>query len=493
MYQSESKGLVNYRNVDDHYLERRQLRGKAGVILLWALGVGAVISGDFYGWNYGLWVGGFWGMAIATFLMAVMYLCMVYSISELSVALPHAGGFYSFARSAFGPFWGFVTGITVSIEYVLANAAVVFALSQYLKNLIPAVPVYFVWLFAYVTFVTINSWSLALSLNVCLWLTLISIMVLGIFYVSMLVSGVFNLELLFNVPADPGQSANWLPHGWHGVFAAVPFAIWLYLAIEQLPLTAEETRDVPRNMPAGMISGMFTLIGLSVLTLVLNAGIGGGAAAIGQTGVPLGDGLEAFFGEGSTSTIVTTFALICGLIASLHGNMFAYGRSLFALSRAGYIPRWISVTSKSYTPYKALILGATIGFCCVMLVSSGLKVGTIPVDGVILNMSVFGALISYIIVMFSYIKLKISRPDLPRAYTSPLGLPGAFVGAGLAIFALFACFSVADYRPGIWGISIALVVALLYFFLQSRNRIVAQAPEEMAALMAERQVDTESN
>jgi ethanolamine permease len=131
---------------------------------------------------------------------------------------------------------------------------------------------------------------------VSLFLTLLAVMVLCTFYLSMLGAGVFNSELLFNIPANPGQSATWLPKGWQGVFAALPYAIWFYLAIEMLPLASEETDNVRRNMPTALISGMVTLIVLSVCTLVLNSGIGGGAEVIGKSNIPLGDGLEAYFG-----------------------------------------------------------------------------------------------------------------------------------------------------------------------------------------------------
>ena len=83
--------LAQYEQVDQEYLKQRQLKKGAGWLLLWALGVGAVISGDFAGWQTGLTLGGFWGLAIATLLMAVMYVCMVFTIAELSAALPHAG------------------------------------------------------------------------------------------------------------------------------------------------------------------------------------------------------------------------------------------------------------------------------------------------------------------------------------------------------------------------------------------------------------------
>ena len=479
MSKKKTKEFVSYENVSENYLRRRRLSGSSGAFLLWSLGVGAVISGDFYGWNYGLTVGGFWGLTIATFLMAIMYLCMVYSLAELSAALPHAGGFYSFTRNAFGPFWGFICGVAVTIEYVLGTAALVFAMSNYLKPLIPTVPSYLVWLVIYSIFVGICIFSLELTLQVSLFLTLVAIMVLGIFYLSMLGTGVFKLELLFNIPADPGQSAIWLPKGWKGVFAAMPYAIWFYQAIELLPLASEETDNVSRNMPKGLISGMITLIVLSVLTLVLNTGVGGGAIAIGKSSVPLSEGLEAYFGKGATSNSITAIALSLGLGASLSSIIYGYGRIIFSLSRAGYLPRWISVTSKNHIPVRALIVCTIIGLICVVLVDQG---KASAVDAVILNMTVFAAVISYILVMLSYIKLKLSRPDLPRPYESSFGIWGAAIGTALAIFALVACLSVPEYKPGIWGVGIVMVLATFYYFFYSRHHLVAQAPEEAAAL-----------
>ncbi len=478
VFMQKSRGIISYKNVPKNYLRQRQLKRGADSFLLWSLGVGAVISGDFFGWNYGLAAGGFWGLTIATFVIAIMYLCIVYSLAELSVALPHTGGFYSFTRNAFGPFWGFICGVAVTIEYVLTTAAIVFSMSNYLKSLIPNVPSYLVWLLAYTIFVAIAIQSLELTLNVSVFLTLAAMLVLGIFYVSMLAADVFKPELLFNVPANLGESATWLPKGWQGVFASIPYAIWFYLAIEILPLSSEETNDVPRNMPKALILGMFTLIALSLLTLVLNSGVGGGAAAIGQSNVPLKDGLEAYFGKGVTSDVLTVIALTFGLVASFHTVIYGYGRSLFSLSRAGYIPHWISVTSENHTPYRALILGTVVGLICVMLID----LGSDAVDAVILNMAVFAALISYILVMLSYIKLKLSCPNLPRPYESPLGIFGASLGSILGIFALVACYFIPAYQPGIRGIAIVLIAATFYFFFYSRNQLVAQAPEEAAAL-----------
>ena len=89
----KKSGLASYENVDSDYLEKRSLKKSAGWVLLWALGVGAVISGDYFGWNFGLEAGGFWGLAIATLVMAVMYVCMVSASRSSLPPSPMPGGF----------------------------------------------------------------------------------------------------------------------------------------------------------------------------------------------------------------------------------------------------------------------------------------------------------------------------------------------------------------------------------------------------------------
>ncbi len=126
MAEKQHEGGVSYHVPEKDYFEKRELRRHAGVFALWALGVGAVISGDFSGWNLGFAVGGWGGMFIATIIITIMYLGLTYSIAEMSPALPHTGGAYSFARTAFGPWGGFITGIAENIEYVLTPAVIMF-------------------------------------------------------------------------------------------------------------------------------------------------------------------------------------------------------------------------------------------------------------------------------------------------------------------------------------------------------------------------------
>ena len=479
-------GFARYEEVSGDYLEQRSLEKKAGWVLLWALGVGAVISGDYFGWNFGLAVGGFWGLAAATFAMAIMYICMVFSIAELSTALPYAGGFYSFVRNALGPTWGFVCGVTDTIEYVVTPAVIVVGIGGLLKTLVygtggeaPLLFTFGSWFLAYGLFVWINIRGVELTLKVGLVVTALAAAVLVVFYVSAIVTGSFDSDLLFNIPATEGHTSEGLPFGLHGIFSALPFAIWFYLAIEQLPLAAEESHDVVRDMPRALLLGILTLLALSIFTLVLNTGVGGGALVMGKSEAPLADGFQAVFGSGATTTVLTLIALT-GLVASFHTIIYAYGRVLFSLSRAGYFPRWISVVNRHRTPQRALILGAAVGLGCATVLHF---FATKAVGAALLNMAVFGAVISYLLVMVSFIVLRFRRPGLDRPYRSPLGIPGAALGAVLSLVALFACFANQEFRPAVIGTAIFLVLCMIYYLAYSRSRLVAQAPEEEIALV----------
>jgi ethanolamine permease len=472
-------GSGSYVAVEEGYLESRRLKKSAGWQMLWALGVGAVISGNFYGWQFGLTAGGFGGMLIATLIVAVLYICLVLCIAELSTALPHAGGFYSFTRSAFGPGVAYLNGVTDIIEYVITPAVVVVGIAGYMKAIVPGVPDWAWWLGFYVLFVGINIRGTALTFKVSLVITGLAVLALVIFFVGVLATGSFQYSAALNIPPDPGQSA-FLPKGLYGIFASLPFAIWFLLAIEQLPLAAEESHDVVRDMPRALIYGILTLVVLSVLTLVINSGIPGGAVAVAAAAAPLGLGFTAAFGSKATTTVLNLIT-VTGLIASFHAIIYAYGRLLFALSRAGYLPRGLSVVSRHHTPHRALIAGAVAGFGMCVLIAQFAK----GVGAALLNMAVFGSVISYAIVLLAYLKLAKSCPGMLRPYKSPLGVLGAWVALALSLVCLVATFTARELRPGVIGTAVFISVMFAYYWFYSRHRLVAHAPEEEIALVAE--------
>lgn len=475
-------GGVKYNDVGASYFEGRKLRRYAGVGSLWALGVGAVISGDFFGWNFGLAAGGFGGLLIATVIITLMYVGLCFSIAEMSPALPHTGGAYSFARSAMGPWGAYVTGLAENMEYVLTPAVIVVGIGGYLGAIFETpdawAPAW--WALAYVVFVGLNVVGVEASFRFTVAITVLALAILGVFYVG----AFLNLDLAQyanTVEPEAGQSA-FLPRGVAGIVAALPFAIWFYLAIEQLPLAAEESHDPKVDMPRGILLGLATLVVCAFATLILSAGIAPGAAALGRSDEPLFEGLRTVFGTGLGTRLLALVA-VAGLVASFHTIIFAYGRQIFSLSRAGYFPRWLSRThADRETPHVALIAGAGLGYLVALTIHS--LGAEHPVGAVLINMAVFGAVVSYVLQMSSFILLRIRLPDIERPYRSPLGIAGAGVALSIAAVTCVALF-VSDpiYQKVVIGAAVWYLLGLVYFAVWGRRQLV-YSPEEAFAIAA---------
>jgi ethanolamine permease len=518
--QERKMGSVKYLEVPEDYFAKRGLRRHAGVWSLWALGVGAVISGEYYGWNFGLGTGGFGGLLVAAALMAIMYYGLVYSIAEMSPALPHTGGAYSFARSAMGPWGGFLTGLAENMEYVITPAVVVGAMGllvqqivvglfnaggHFSSGLVVGAPWWnslpFWWALFYAIFVGINIVGIEATMRFTVTITVLSIAVLLLFFLAAIFSGKLDFSLWTNLPKNgvagtdfvKGGGGPLFPFGIGGIFKSLPFAIWFFLAIEEVPLAAEESMDPRRDVPRGSVLAMHTLLIAAVLTLVFNTALPGGASLYGASGYPLLDGFKAIFGSTGKTAYVLGLLFEIGLVASFFTIIFAYGRNTYSLSRAGYFPKFLSETHGSRkTPHVALIAGALVGYAVAVLVYilQQHALGA-QIVAALLNMAVFAAVISYIMQMTSFVLLRRRMPNIDRPYRSRWGVPGAVIAGALAATSLIAIFLNDAYRPGVYGVAAYYVLGVLYFAIAGRNRLVLSPEEEFALTMGEHGIPAE--
>jgi ethanolamine permease len=468
---------VEAERVEAGYLERRRLRtGTAGWVLLAGLGVSAVISGDYAGWNFGLAQGGFGGLLIAVVLMAVMYTAMVFGLAELGSALPTAGGGYTFARRALGPWGGYATGVAVLIEYAIAPAAIATFIGAYVESLglFGITDGWWVYLVVYALFIGIHLLGVGEALKAMFAVTVVALAGLVVFLVGAVPR--FDAGNLLDIaPTDAAGASAFLPYGLLGIWAAFPFAIWFFLAVESVPLAAEEARDPARSMPRGIVAAMGVLVVLAVLMLVFTPGAAG-SSAIAASGTPPVDAL-AGAGASEGLTRVVNYAGLFGLVASFFSIIYAYSRQTFALSRAGYLPRALSVTNARKAPMLALLVPGAIGFV-LSLTGQG---------AMLLNMAVFGATVSYVLMMVSHIVLRRREPDLPRPYRTPGGTATTGVALVLAAAAVLATFLV-DVTAALWTLA-AYAAFLAYFAFYSRHHLVASAPEEEFELLADAEED----
>jgi len=495
----QASGGVSYKQVGADYFEKRGLKRYAKVWSLWALGVGAVISGHYSGWNFGLANG--WGsMLVALFIIAAMYWGLIFSLAEMSPALPHTGAAYSFARSAMGPWGGMFTGLAESIEYILTPAVIVYFIGSYLGAIFETPPGFqpVWWAASYVVFLLLNLLGVELSFRVSVIVTVAALLILAVFWVSAISAIDFNRWALnIGVGADGAKielaegGGSWFPFGWKGVLATLPFAVWLFLAIEQLPLAAEESADPKKDMPKGLILGMLTLMVSALLITFLNSSIGKadgmhGSFTLSTSGEPLLDGFRVLYGTGAAKVLALLATI--GLIASFHTIIYAYGRQIYSLARAGYYLPFMSLTSSKKIPHMALFAGTILGFSTMMILwfVLGSEKGGAVIGATLLNMAVFGAMISYAMQGLSFIVLRQKLPNIVRPYRSPVGIPGAVVTIVVALVTIYYQLQDPVYRVAVYYVAAFYVLGILYFALYGRNQLILSPEEEFALSKGEK-------
>jgi ethanolamine permease len=366
---------------------------------LWALAVGLVISGEYFGWNLGWKVAGTGGLLIATILVTIFYITFIFSFTELTAAIPQAGGPFTYAYKALGPLGGLVAGYATLVEFLLAPPAVAFALGSYVHFLHPALPVLPVAIGCFVVFTVINLLGIKESAMFNLIVTLLAVVELLLF--MGIVAPSFRLE---NFKQDP------MPFGWGGVFAAIPFAIWFYLAIEGVAMVAEEVKDPQRTIPRGYIYGILTLVLLALGVMFFTGGVTNWHN-LASIDYPLPEAISIVLGKQNSWTKVFAGIGLFGLIASFHGIIISYSRQLYAMARSGYLPQVLArVHTRFQTPNVAMITGGLVGIIALCIGNT---------DQVII-LSALGAVVMYIISMISLLVLRRTQPGLERPFKVPL-------------------------------------------------------------------------
>jgi ethanolamine permease len=218
------------------------------------------------------------------------------------------------------------------------------------------------------------------------------------------------------------------------------------------------------------------------LVLILNPGILG-AAAISESGEPILDGFRAIFPNSDIAALLSLMAL-AGLIASFQGIMFAAGRNVYSLSRAGYYPKFLSLTGERKTPWVALVASAIVGIVLVFglgaIAYGGEEAPYVSAANALLLIAVFGAVIAYVLQMVAFLILRRKFASADRPYRSPVGLWGAFIAGVISLVTLILMPFNEDYRAVIIWVAVVYVLGLIAFALFGRTRLVLSPEEEYA-------------
>ena len=417
-------------------------------IHLWAIAVGLVISGQFYGFSYGYAAGGPVSFLLSFIPVSIFYFSFIFCYTELAASIPHAGGPSAYTRRAMGPFWGYFTGFSMFLAFLMAPCAISLAVGNVINFLFPSIPAMPATMVFLIGFILIATLGVKSSAVIELIVTILSLLGLLLFY--FLAAPKFEMSYFVTEPA--------LTNGWWGVCGAVTFAMWFYFAIEGAAMSAEEMENPRRDIPKAYIAALLTLGVTSLITLVLTGGVGD-YEAIASVDFPLTQALSNALGPDSIWVTIMAWVGLIGLTASMIGCVLGYSRQCYAMARTGYLPKFLSdLNMKFKTPHWALIAP---GVVAVAVALSGLT-------AVVITISVFSALSMYILATISLFILRKKEPDMERPYK--VAYPITPVISLVSV--LFITFCVIAFNLAIikW-VLLVYGLAILYYFLHGRKKI----------------------
>lgn len=387
-------------------------------------------------------------MLIAAVAMTVLFFVLAQCLAELAASFPEGAGFDHYVREGFGPAAGYICGLSLAIALAIGTGLAASFSAAYFQALTGAGgwPIKLV-MFAVIIGLQLRGAREVAGLTVVTGAVVITVL-LAFFSFSAAHFSVANLAGAAN-PATRASAAS--------VLACVPFALFLFLGVEQAAQAAAETQDPTSTMPKAL--GFAVLVaGVVGLATLLFATATAGVATLSASDDPLFTAITAHSTAPAASLMMhlVSVGAMVALLATFFSLAYAASRQFYHLARAGELPRLLATTNRRRAPSGALIVTA----------ACGLFAAAFRPDAVMV-VFIFLVSVSYLLVLGAFVTLRYRAPGRARPYRAVGGLPMAFAGLLLALSVVASCYQL---RPAALSWCIAgLVLALVHFLVRSHR------------------------
>lgn len=356
------------------------------------------------------------GVILSYVIAAFIAVIMMYSLSEMSVAHPTAGSFGVYAEKYLGGWAGFVSRWTYWAAQVIAVGGEAVAVGIYMRYWFPDIPVW-VWTLAFgATLIYVNSRSVDNFGSFEYWFAMIKVIAIIAFII-------FGIANVFGIGTPAVGFENFtkyngfLPNGISGVWMGVLMAIFSFIGVEVIAVTAGEAKDPQTAVPRAMRTMVFRLIIFYILSMGIMIAvvpwINSGAKEISQSPfVQVFDHVGIAYAAGIMNFVVMTAAL-----SGMNTNLYLTTRMIFSLSRGNYAPKALGKLSKNKTPVNALFL-SSFGIICAALIAKFSPLAYNYLNGIAL----FGALFVWLLTLLSHLRFR-KQWELNGGYKLPVRAP----------------------------------------------------------------------
>ncbi|GAA3717407.1 APC family permease [Salinicoccus jeotgali] len=374
-------------------------------------------TGAMLGWGWvvlsGDWVSsaGFLGTALAFIIGGILVTFIGLTYAELAAAIPETGGGMVFVLRAFKQkSLGYLAAWSVLFGYVSVITFEAVALPTVIDYVIPVSHVGYLWnLGGFDIFFT---WVLIGSVGSIL---LTSLNYFGVkpakLVQNVLTAGVVSVGLVLVFGGITlGDSSNLQPlfgEGVGGVMTVLIMIPFLFVGFDVIPQIAAEVKSPPKLIGRILIGSIIVSIIFYVL-VAFGVSMGLSVGQLELSSLATADSMGALFGSQAMANIIV-IAGVAGIVTSWNAFIIGGSRILYAMAIRKMIPEWFAYIHPKYnTPTHAIIFLGVLGVVAPLLGHSALNW--------FVNAGGIGIVLGYLIVAFSFLKLRRAEPSLERPF-----------------------------------------------------------------------------
>ncbi|MFE4643388.1 amino acid permease, partial [Streptomyces sp. NPDC056730] len=282
-------------------------------------------------------------------LAGVVIFFIMRALGELLLYRPVSGSFAEYAREFLGPFFGFATGWTYWLMWVVTGMAELTAAAIYIHFWFPEIPQWVSALVFLVVLFGVNLISVKIFGEVEFWFSMIKVTAI----IGMIVIGLGVLTLGFSDAGDTASASNlWahdgiFPNGIGSSLMTLQGVMFAYLAVELVGVTAGESENPEKTLPKAINTLPWRIIVFYVgaLTVILavvkwtefSAGASPFVHAFEKMGIPLAAG-------------IVNFVVLTAALSSCNSGMYSTGRMLRDLAANSEAPKLFGKLNSRKTP-----------------------------------------------------------------------------------------------------------------------------------------------
>lgn len=442
---------------------------------IWMLGISIGLGGQYFSWNDGL-RGGLYSFLLIYAVVGSAYIALCCCTSEITGALPFAGGAYGLSRCTLGFYAGFIVGCAETLEYIVYVGTSVIALARMLVESVPEIAGYepLVWMLIYTSALAIH-----IRGDYVFWRWNVLIGVISLFFVLLYCIGSFpHADFAANADDDP---AFRFVNGFAGFMRSLPLSCWFFVGVEALSLASDDVLEPKKAIPFAQVACIVSLFVSGVVVLLVTVSLPPpGVNHIAKLLAPFDNGYQLLF---DISVETATLFSIPAMYATTFGFMWGYGKLIAAMATSKLLPPILARPHPKYgTPYLAIVSGSVLSY----FVSVFMHYTPAVTDRYIFNICITMAFLGYAAQCVGYIALKKNYPNIKSsAFRSPFGIYGALYSLLVWILGLV---SIAFFQEND-GIEISVFLAIIlvisvFYLAYAKSRQTLSSKEHKVFLMA---------